>query len=92
VLERLFEDASGDDAREAAMGDGDGEPLSPAEHARRAESVYMPISREAGVLIYELVRACKAATVVEFPVEDGLEISCRVGWAHQRVRSSYGHI
>jgi predicted O-methyltransferase YrrM len=72
VLQRLFEDARGDDAREAAIGNGVGGPVSAAELAQRQDSIYMPISREAGVLIYQLVRACKPATVVEFGMSFGI--------------------
>ena len=47
-------------------------PMTPQEHADAAAQVYMPISARGGQLIYNLVRATRPATVVEFGTSFGI--------------------
>lgn len=47
-------------------------PLSHAEQSRRAQTLYLPISRESGVLMYSFVRAVRPETVVEFGMSFGI--------------------
>jgi len=46
--------------------------LSPQELADAAAGIYMPISAEGGKLLYNLVRAIRPATVVEFGMSFGI--------------------
>lgn len=80
VLERLHAAARADRARRAAQPqrpapapapEGD-RPLTAAERAKQHETHYMPISPEAGVLCYQLVRAARPGLVVEFGTSFGI--------------------
>jgi hypothetical protein len=86
LLDRLFKAAEGDDLRRVrvAMAHPDGfGPVSTREQADAYEEIYIPVSPEAGRLLYSLIRAARPSTVVEFgtsflfPDADGLEITCR---------------
>lgn len=46
--------------------------LSSQERADELDDVAMPVSPEAGLLLYSLVRACRPATVVEFGMSFGV--------------------
>ncbi|MEY9856386.1 putative O-methyltransferase YrrM [Catenulispora sp. GAS73] len=75
VLQRLFADAQQDDAayQRALAGRPDG--FNPTDHQERADAwseIYMPISVDAGRLLYTLVRAVKPRTVVEFGMSFGI--------------------
>jgi predicted O-methyltransferase YrrM len=72
LLAELFADADQNDPRRlerlrAEFGPREGQPKpGPAELAALAREVYMPISPEAGRLLYQLVLSRGARTVVEF--------------------------
>src|SRR5271169_3785656 len=69
LLGRLFTAAKGDNLRRVrvAMAHPDGfGPVSTREHADAYEEIYIPISPEAGRLLYSLIRAARPSTVVEF--------------------------
>ncbi|MGW3150131.1 O-methyltransferase [Streptomyces sp. NPDC001177] len=73
ALRRMFEQAEQDDAVAARVNWGSGSaPMSPQEHADAAAEVYMPISVAGGELLYNLVRAVRPATVVEFGMSFGI--------------------
>jgi predicted O-methyltransferase YrrM len=75
ALSAMFRRADDDDAMtrryQAQRGDGS-VPMTPQEHADAAAQVYMPISARGGQLIYNLVRAIRPATVVEFGTSFGI--------------------
>jgi predicted O-methyltransferase YrrM len=79
VLSRLFAQAARDDevasslpedraltTRTARLG------LTARERADALQDIYMPVSPEAGKLLYALVRACRPETVVEFGTSFGI--------------------
>jgi predicted O-methyltransferase YrrM len=69
LLDRLFKAAAGDDLRRVrvAMAHPDGfGPTATREQADAYEEIYIPISPEAGRLLYSLIRAARPSTVVEF--------------------------
>ncbi|MEU0934947.1 MULTISPECIES: class I SAM-dependent methyltransferase [unclassified Embleya] len=75
TLDRMFEQAERDDevaARLAAEVPGGFGRLSPREHADAAAEIYMPISADGGALLYNLVRAVRPNTVVEFGMSFGI--------------------
>ncbi|MYW03065.1 class I SAM-dependent methyltransferase [Streptomyces sp. SID3343] len=75
ALDRMFAGAAHDEdtsARmDAALPDGFA-PLSPQEQADAAAEIYMPISAGGGALLYNLVRAVRPTTVVEFGTSFGI--------------------
>lgn len=75
VLRRMFAEAAQDDATVArimAGRPGDRGWPTPQEHADAVAEVYMPISAAGGQLLYNLVRAIRPATVVEFGMSFGI--------------------
>ena len=75
VLTRLFEAAQGDDLRRVrvAMAHPDGfAPTAVREEADAYQEIYIPISPEAGRLLYALIRAARPSTVVEFGTSFGI--------------------
>jgi predicted O-methyltransferase YrrM len=75
LLDRLFKAAEGDDLRRVgvAMAHPDGfGPTSLREQAAAYEEIYIPVSPEAGRLLYSLIRAARPATVVEFGTSFGI--------------------
>jgi predicted O-methyltransferase YrrM len=69
LLDRLFKAAAGDNLRRVrvAMAHPDGfGPTATREQADAYEEIYIPISPEAGRLLYSLIRAARPSTVVEF--------------------------
>lgn len=75
ALSRMFERAEQDEATAARVGAAlpDGlAPLTPQERADAVAEVYMPISADGGKLLYNLVRAVRPATVVEFGTSFGI--------------------
>ncbi|MEW1642531.1 class I SAM-dependent methyltransferase [Streptomyces sp. NPDC091219] len=75
ALSRMFERAEQDEATAARVGAAlpDGlAPLTPQERADAVAEVYMPISADGGNLLYNLVRAVRPATVVEFGTSFGI--------------------
>ncbi|MFJ8741668.1 O-methyltransferase [Embleya sp. NPDC127516] len=75
ALGRMFEEAEQDDtvaARRDAELPGGFAPLSPQERADASAEVYMPISADGGALLYNLVRAARPSTVVEFGTSFGI--------------------
>ncbi|MFM9607746.1 O-methyltransferase [Streptomyces niveiscabiei] len=75
ALSRMFEQAEQDDttaARVSAQLPGGFAPLTPQERADAVAEVYMPISAAGGELLYNLVRAVRPATVVEFGMSFGI--------------------
>ena len=75
ALQRMFADAEQDDAAfERALGRRP-EGFDDAGHQERADAwseIYMPVSADAGRLLYTLVRAVKPKTVVEFGTSFGI--------------------
>ena len=75
LLSRLYKAAEGDDLRRVrvAMANPSGfGPTSAREQADAYEEIYIPISPEAGRLIYSLIRAARPATVAEFGASFGI--------------------
>lgn len=75
ALTTMFDRAAQDDATRhrvrAAWPDGFA-PATPREWADANAEVYMPISADGGKLLYNLVRATRPATVVEFGTSFGI--------------------
>ena len=73
ALSRMFAHATHDEATAARLGavrpGGFG---TPQEHADAAAEIYMPISAAGGQLLYNLVRAVRPATVIEFGMSFGI--------------------
>jgi predicted O-methyltransferase YrrM len=75
ALAAMFTRAEHDEAvtrRYRAERPDDSAPMTPQEHADAAAQVYMPISARGGQLLYNLVRAIRPATVVEFGTSFGI--------------------
>ncbi|MGP3965175.1 O-methyltransferase [Nonomuraea sp. 3N208] len=74
ALDRMFAQAAHDDATAARIQAERPGCLggTPQEYADAAAEIYMPISRTGGKLLYNLVRATRPATVVEFGMSFGL--------------------
>jgi predicted O-methyltransferase YrrM len=73
VLGRLFAAATKDADREAQRPAGRTDPgASPLERADALADFYLPISADAGRLLYALVRASRPDTVVEFGTSFGI--------------------
>ncbi|MEV6400505.1 class I SAM-dependent methyltransferase [Streptomyces sp. NPDC051907] len=75
ALDRMFRQAEQDEATsgrvQAALPQGSA-PLGPQEQADAYVEVYMPISAQGGRLLYNLIRATRPATVVEFGTSFGI--------------------
>ncbi|MFD7579233.1 O-methyltransferase [Kitasatospora sp. NPDC059817] len=75
ALDRMFRHAEQDEATSkrirAARPQGSA-PLGPQEQADANAEVYMPISAQGGRLLYNLIRATRPATVVEFGTSFGI--------------------
>jgi predicted O-methyltransferase YrrM len=74
ALSRIFAHAAHDDAISARVLTDHGGlmPTAPQEHADAAAQIYMPISAAGGQLLYNLVRAVRPATVIEFGSSFGI--------------------
>jgi predicted O-methyltransferase YrrM len=73
VLGRLFAAAAHDDDREPALPPGHSfTTASPLQRAEAYQEAYLPISAEAGQLLYALTRAIRPETVVEFGTSFGI--------------------
>jgi predicted O-methyltransferase YrrM len=72
VLTRLFAAAARDDDNAPALPSGRWQELSAPERASALQDIYMPISAEAGKLLYTLVRVGRPETVVEFGTSFGI--------------------
>ncbi|MFI0820433.1 O-methyltransferase [Streptomyces sp. NPDC021098] len=72
ALSRMFELAEQDEATAARLGGLAPETTPHQELADLAAGIYMPISPEGGKLLYNLVRAIRPATVVEFGMSFGI--------------------
>ncbi len=72
VLGRLFAAAAGDTAPPAPLPRASSAGTSALQRAEAYQDVYIPISAEAGKLLYALVRAIRPATVVEFGTSFGI--------------------
>ncbi|MFD6180598.1 O-methyltransferase [Streptomyces goshikiensis] len=75
ALDRMFRQAEQDEETSrrvrAAWPQGSA-PLGPQEQADANAEVYMPISAQGGRLLYNLIRATRPATVVEFGTSFGI--------------------
>ncbi|MFD7585150.1 O-methyltransferase [Kitasatospora sp. NPDC059811] len=75
ALDRMFRHAEQDEEASkrirAAWPQGSA-PLGPQEQADANAEVYMPISAQGGRLLYNLIRATRPATVVEFGTSFGI--------------------
>src|ERR1044072_5976037 len=72
AISRMFALAEHDDATAARLGGLAPETTPHQELADIASGIYMPISAEGGKLLYNLVRAIRPATVVEFGMSFGI--------------------
>ncbi|WP_432013558.1 O-methyltransferase [Streptomyces cucumeris] len=75
ALTRMFRHAEQDEAtsrRVRASWPQGFAPLGPQEQADANAEVYMPISAQGGRLLYNLIRAARPATVVEFGTSFGI--------------------
>ncbi|MGW5733214.1 MULTISPECIES: O-methyltransferase [Streptomyces] len=75
ALERMFRHAEQDEAtstRIRAASPQRSAPLDAQEQADTNAEVYMPISAQGGRLLYNLIRATRPATVVEFGTSFGI--------------------
>jgi len=71
VLDRLFAAADKDDERRPSLAPGYRDAPA-AERSEAAQDLYIPISAEAGQLLYALTRAARPQTVVEFGTSFGI--------------------
>ncbi|MEV6756568.1 class I SAM-dependent methyltransferase [Streptomyces sp. NPDC051214] len=75
ALDRMFRHAEQDEATsrriQAAWPQGSA-PVGPQEQADAKAEVYMPISAQGGRLLYNLIRATRPATVIEFGTSFGI--------------------
>jgi predicted O-methyltransferase YrrM len=71
VLGRLFAAADKDDERRPSLAPGYRDAPA-AERSEAAQDLYIPISAEAGQLLYALTRAARPQTVVEFGTSFGI--------------------
>jgi predicted O-methyltransferase YrrM len=72
TLSRLFAAAARDNDASAILPGGAYATASALEKADAVQDVYMPISPEAGRLLYALIRASRPETVVEFGTSFGI--------------------
>jgi predicted O-methyltransferase YrrM len=72
VLERLFAAAALDDEAAERLPRRPAASASARERADALDTIYMPISAQAGILLYGLVRAIRPRTVVEFGTSFGI--------------------
>jgi predicted O-methyltransferase YrrM len=72
VLSRLFAAAARDQSPPPPPGHASWTTASAREHTQAYEDLYIPISPEAGRLLYALVRASRPETVVEFGTSFGI--------------------
>ncbi|MFG2497785.1 O-methyltransferase [Streptomyces sp. NPDC048441] len=75
ALDRMFRHAEQDETtsrRVRAERPQGAAPLGPQEQADANAEVYMPISAQGGRLLYNLIRATRPATVVEFGTSFGI--------------------
>ena len=72
TLSRMFAAAAQDNDASAILPGGAYATASALDKADAAQDVYMPISPEAGQLLYALVRASRPETVVEFGTSFGI--------------------
>ncbi|KAK1184249.1 class I SAM-dependent methyltransferase [Streptomyces sp. NBS 14/10] len=72
AISRMFELAEQDEATAARLGAELALSRPPQELADAAAGIYMPVSAEGGKLLYNLVRAVRPATVVEFGMSFGI--------------------
>src|SRR5215470_4131031 len=70
ALTRMFAEAGRD--HDNVPGGRTGPDVSPLERAEALQDAYLPISAEAGRLLYTLVRAIRPETVVEFGTSFGI--------------------
>jgi predicted O-methyltransferase YrrM len=71
VLDRLFAAAAKDDDRRPSLPPSYRDAPA-AERSEAAQDLYIPISAEAGQLLYALARAARPETVVEFGTSFGI--------------------
>jgi predicted O-methyltransferase YrrM len=71
ALDGLFRASEHDEISIAAAGERMA-VLTPRERADAAAHIYMPVPRAGGVLLYQLVRAIRPTTVVEFGMSFGI--------------------
>ncbi|MEU9966571.1 O-methyltransferase [Streptomyces malaysiensis] len=72
AISRMFELSAQDETAQAQLPPGALESMAPQELADAAAGIYMPISADGGKLLYNLVRAIRPATVVEFGMSYGI--------------------
>ncbi|MFC8125702.1 O-methyltransferase [Streptomyces sp. NPDC057302] len=75
ALDRMFRHAEQDEATSSRVREERPQgsaPLGPQERADANAEVYMPISAQGGRLLYNLIRASRPATVVEFGTSFGI--------------------
>jgi predicted O-methyltransferase YrrM len=72
VLDRMFAAAARDEERRPAPPAGRASWATPLERSEAYQDIYIPISAEAGRLLYALVRAGRPETVVEFGTSFGI--------------------
>ncbi|AQA13495.1 O-methyltransferase [Streptomyces malaysiensis] len=72
AISRMFELSARDETAQAQLPPGALESMAPQELADAAAGIYMPISADGGKLLYNLVRAIRPATVVEFGMSYGI--------------------
>lgn len=72
VLSRLFAEADRDEQVASSLPQGWAVQMAARERADLLQDIYMPVSPEAGRLLYALVRASRPETVVEFGTSFGI--------------------
>jgi predicted O-methyltransferase YrrM len=73
AIARMFAHAEKDQEVAARVfGPGASEPMTARERADAAAEIYMPISADGGRILYNLIRATRPATVVEFGTSFGI--------------------
>src|SRR6202046_5357567 len=72
VLDRMYTESKDQMSRLRERGSDFNRPMTTAERSEAMSEFYIPVTPEAGRLLYSLVRGTRAAAVVEFGMSFGL--------------------
>jgi len=72
VLDRMYTESKNQMSRLRDRGSDFNRPMTTAERTEAMSEFYIPVTPEAGRLLYSLVRATRPATVVEFGMSFGI--------------------
>jgi predicted O-methyltransferase YrrM len=72
VLDRMYTESKDQMSRLRERGSDFNRPMTTAERSEAMSEFYIPVTPEAGRLLYSLVRATRPATIVEFGMSFGI--------------------